>query len=284
MFWRKRTVLDESIESRAASSKQGLIDAAIGATNAAKDVTLQLKRSLDDTLHQLEVTSNLLSDALLTCDIHGKITSANQAAGKMFETDAKLMNGREIVDYFRADGKPVSFSYFLTLVNDQDLLINGRKTDAEQFNVECSITTLERSDGSTVLMFLVRDITTRVEIQKQLQLSEIKYRSAFENAYDGLMIVQNFHVVAVNPKAAKMVNRTTESIIATPALHYFAENFHEPFTISHEKYMNGCNKPLTLVTRCLGVDVMLHVTCMIWEGKPASLIGIKDVTSLTKKA
>lgn len=264
-------------------SRDALLDVAISTSIIAKEVTTRLKDQLDDTIEQLEITSNLLSDALIICDRDGNISSVNNAAATMFGTTTNKLLNTSITLLFRHNEAIQDFPVLLNLFYSNITNLKGKKYNSDTFHVECSVATMKRQDGSVINMILIKDVSTRVEIQKQLHVYDSRYREAFDNLYDALFIVKNFNIVAANRLASDFTGKTQDELNNIPILSFFGENMHNEFSKYHIKYMNNCTTPHTIFTRMLGKEVLVQITPMNWEGTISTLVGVKDISDIKEK-
>lgn len=62
------------------------------------------------------------------------------------------------------------------------------------------------------LVVVGRDITTRIEIEKELKESEIKYRALFEYANDAILILEGNYIIDCNKTAEEMFRYSKENI------------------------------------------------------------------------
>ncbi len=73
-------------------------------------------------------------------------------------------------------------------------------------------------DGDTYIWSVIQDISEVTNMYKRLESSELKFRSIFENANDGILILKENRFVELNQKAADLLNASNEYILnKTPA-------------------------------------------------------------------
>ncbi len=73
-------------------------------------------------------------------------------------------------------------------------------------------------NGEEYIWSVIQDISEVTSMYKRLESSELKFRSIFENANDGILIIKNNRFMELNQKAADLLNAHKEYILnKTPA-------------------------------------------------------------------
>lgn len=281
---------------RIRESQIALIDAATSTADLAQDVTLKLKDKLDDSIRQLESTTELINDALLICYSDGLIESTNQAAERMFGWAKPEMAGMNITHLFRMiGGAALDAETIWNVFNDpyfdrsdiEDPIehMRGKKKNGEVFWVDGNITRLEKVDGSSIIMLLVRDVTNSVTTRNQIKANETRYRSIFEQSFDGIFVVKNFHIVAANPAISRVLGYHPDSLVGKPLAEFLVSDSKKVFEHHHMERINGVMTPKNYVVKAtksdgLVVELMASSTGMKWEDVNASLITLKDLTEI----
>jgi PAS domain S-box-containing protein len=304
MWNRKKKEAQEDKElsrmNKVQDSQRILLEAATATADAAHDVTSRLKTRLDESLRQLESTAKLLSDALIICSSSGRIETFNPAAERIFGWAALDIIGHHINTLFRKIGEPaiscediieVFTAYHPTstdaLVDDPLENLRGKRKTGELFWIDGSVTRLDRMDGTTIAMLLVRDVTTRMELQNDLKLNESRYRSIFEQSFDGIIVVQNYHIVAANPAITRVLGYSSEYFVAKPLQDFFHKQSVKTLHDHHTARMNGDTAPKNYVVTGIkgngdAVELLVSSTLIKWETSNASLITLKDITEIRK--
>jgi len=304
MWNRKKKEAQEDKEllrmNKVQDSQRILLEAATATADAAHDVTSRLKTRLDESLRQLESTAKLLSDALIICAAGGRIETFNPAAERIFGWQAADIIGHHINTLFRKIGEPaVSCDDIINVFTSYhpsptDALadaplenLRGKRRSGELFWIDGSVTRLDRMDGSTIAMFLIRDVTTRMELQNDLKLNESRYRSIFEQSFDGIIVVQNYHIVAANPAITRVLGYSSEYFVAKPLQDFFHKQSVKTLNDHHTARMNGDNSPKNYVVTGIkgngdAVELLVSSTLIKWETTNASLITLKDITEIRK--
>jgi two-component system CheB/CheR fusion protein len=87
--------------------------------------------------------------------------------------------------------------------------IGGKK-----INVEI-ISNVYEVENQKVIQCLVRDITQRKQAEEKLTISETRYRSLFESAKDGILVLdaENGNIVEINPYLIEMLGYSKEELV-----------------------------------------------------------------------
>lgn len=278
-------------------SQLALLSAATSTANAAEDVTALLKSRLDDSLRQIEITAQLLSDALIVCHADGAIDSINTAGERIFGWKKHELQNRGIDQLFRdEDGSPLSGSEIMNKLffcNESDMengesieCVKGKRRNGDLFWVEVNISHVARADGSHITILVCRDATQRIETQRQLELNELRFRSMFEASLDGIFVVQNHYIMAANPAIAHMLGHDVECLVAQPLAQYVAPEHRAVVQKLHALRLTGDTTAKTYVIKLIKadgntVDVLVSSTAMQWDnGQIASLMMIKNIGDL----
>lgn len=120
-------------------------------------------------------------------------------------------------------------------------------------------------------------------IESALRESEEKYRSLVERANDGIVVVQDNLIKFANPQLSQLLGYSIEEVIGTPYTNYIAP---EELPLVKDRYtrrMRGESVPPRYETKLIRkdgtvVDVELNAGIAPYEGKPADLVFIRDIT------
>lgn len=121
------------------------------------------------------------------------------------------------------------------------------------------------------------------EGDSELQENESKYRLIFDNALEGIMIMQDGRVIFGNPMLSKITGYTLEELnsrIVTEFVH------PEDRAMVHDRYsrrLKGENVipeySFRLITKSGKTKwIYIKVTCVNWDNKPATLSFLSDIT------
>ena len=134
---------------------------------------------------------------------------------------------------------------------------------------------------SIVLMH--EDVTARVLAEKTLRESEEKYRLLIENATDAIFIAQAEVLKFANPKAEEMTEYCAEELTKIPFVELLHPEDREMVIERHLKRLKGEELPSVYSFRILnrsGKELLVELNAVLinWEGKPATLNFMRDIT------
>jgi PAS domain S-box-containing protein len=130
---------------------------------------------------------------------------------------------------------------------------------------------------------IVRDITERKRVEEVLRESEEKYRSLIANAMDAIFIAQDGLIKFPNPTALAMTGYSQEELTTLPFLTFIHPDDRDMVLDNHRRRLEGEEVPNTYPFRIInkkGEELwgQLNATLITWDGKPAVLCFIRDIT------
>jgi PAS domain S-box-containing protein len=164
-------------------------------------------------------------------------------------------------------------------------------------------TTLTRDDGTTIMVefgakriyfagrpavsVVMRDITKRKQIEEALRESEAKYREVVERANDVVAIVQDTIIKYINTHSLEMLGYPPKQMIGAPMTEYIYPDELQRLISRYEQRMAGEHVESIYETALLHrdgsrVDVELNIGLITYEGRPAELIIVRDITERRK--
>jgi PAS domain S-box-containing protein len=189
-------------------------DAIIGVRGICHDITYykeaeEMLRASDKKYRSLFEQA---SDAILLTDLRGNFVDANASLLNMlgYAREQLLgMNITEIIDPEDLKGRPVQLDALIAGSN----ILNERRMvarDGTIRDVEANVTRINQNN----LLAIVRDVTELRKAQRQTQISEAKFRGAFEYSAIGMTIVSlEGRWLRVNREFASMVGYTEEELL-----------------------------------------------------------------------
>ncbi len=245
-------------------SQHALLEAATQTADAANFVTNRLRSKLQDSLDQIESTARIISDALVICDAEGKIQAFNPAAEAMFSVDAKTTIGKFVGKLLKSnqplDGGEDVWSLLKQIDGAEDAHdLHGRR-GRKFFPLDVVHTRLDRTDGTAIVLMVMRDMTPN---QDGVKLKS--YRSIFESSFDGILVIKDGAIVAANPTATKLFGYNKDELLAAPIDALFPSDTNSEIVAA--KHRDGHR-----------MDMLFTTTSITWDGEAAALITVKDIS------
>ncbi|UCE17274.1 MAG: PAS domain S-box protein [Gemmatimonadota bacterium] len=134
---------------------------------------------------------------------------------------------------------------------------------------------------------LAVDITEQKLAEKSLRESEEKYRFLIENANEGIIVAQDGVVKLTNPKMSEILGYTPAELVSKPFVDFLHPDDRD---MVMEKYINklkGEETPSVYNLRTITKDgnirwLQNNGVKIKWEGKPATLKFLTDITERKK--
>ena len=140
------------------------------------------------------------------------------------------------------------------------------------------------TDHITNIILVHLDVTDRVLAEKALRESEKKYRLLIENANDAVYIFQDQVLTFANKKSEKMMGYAPEELAKMRFVEMVHPDDRERVRAWHSKRLSGEESPSLYSFRIIRksgeeLSVELNTVLISWEGRPATLNFLRDVTA-----
>ncbi|MBW2610597.1 MAG: PAS domain S-box protein, partial [Deltaproteobacteria bacterium] len=247
------------------------------------------RKRAEETLKTREQAIDSSINGINFTDLQGNFIYANNSFLKMwgFKTKDDLI-GRDISDLWAASNR---FQEALNEFQKKGSYVGeleAKKQDGTKFDVQLSATTVKGESGEPLfLMASFVDITQRNQAYKALRESEEKYRLLVENATDAIFIAQDEVSKFANPKTEEMTGYSAEELAKISFVDLIHPEDRDMVFERHLKRLKGEEIPSIYSFRILNrsgeeLSVELNATPIIWEGRPATLNFLRDITPQKK--
>jgi two-component system, cell cycle sensor histidine kinase and response regulator CckA len=264
----------------------------VGMWAVARDIS-DRKRA-DDALRESVDKYRLLFDAspiaILFSDPEGNVLAANRAMQEISGYAEEEMKGLNLrCTYARPEERELLVSALREKGRIRHHEIEAVRRDGTRFWVAVSIDMIDKKDGKFLVSTII-DISERKRAEEALRQSEEKYRLVVENATEAIFISQGGTMKFCNPSFWAMTGYSEEDLVP-PSRLWFPDlvppEEKEMALKNYRKRIKGekvsANLPYRLITKSgKELHIELNGVRTTWEGKPATLNFVRDVTERKK--
>jgi len=215
----------------------------------------------------------------------GRVTNVNPFLSELLGYAQHELTGKSLWDTVPFKDIDVSQADLRKLlrhdsVHFEKLPLAGR--DGRQIHVEfTSVSFL--AEQKKYIQCKVQDITEKALIAEKLRESEEKYRNVFDNALEGIIVVQDGILKLSNPRSSLKMEYTDEELTSRPFLDFVHQDdreFVKKLYLDELKGANDFDEAEFRVVDKSGNISTLEIRAIIidWEGKPAILGFLRDIT------
>lgn len=292
-----------SEELAASAMKAGATDYIIKSGKSLKEIpniaerairewqNLKARRHAEEVLQKkeriLETLLNAPNDTISLLDRDGKILNINQSGALRLGGTPDDLIGKNVYHVLPPDiagerrerinrvfetGQPAHF-------NDER---NGMVLHNDVYPV------LDKQDGSVEqVAIFASDITDQVKKAQALRESEEKFRTLVEEVPDFILVHRNGVILFVNHPATELTGYSTNEVIGRNITEFIIPEHRERIMTAIKKRMLGeYVEPydVTIVTKSgQHRQVVIRGECIMFEGSPASLNILTDITEIRVK-
>ncbi len=244
---------------------------------------IEAEQQLREKEEQYRSIFEATSDGLIIRDLNGFAVEANPAACKMHGYSYEEFIGLPRSAIVHPQSHAAVAAYIKTIQEGQTFLgqaFDVRK-DGSTFPVEVRGSTFMYL-GQPHMLTVLRDITDRVEAEKQLREKEEQYRAVFEATTDGLVILDpDAFYVEANPAMCSLFGYTHEELIGLQTSALTAPESLDILAESMEKIKGGERfqaEGLALRKNGTTFYAEAYLTPFTYQGKPHLLAATHDIT------
>jgi PAS domain S-box-containing protein/putative nucleotidyltransferase with HDIG domain len=150
--------------------------------------------------------------------------------------------------------------------------------------METSMALITDASGEIIGMLgTSRDISARRQAEQALRKSEEKYRLVVENAHEAIFITQDGFIKFANQNTSNMMLLKAEELLSTHFADFIYQDDKEYIIDRHQRRLKGETIGEVAEFRVIRGDgqvrwVELRAVLIEWEGQPAALNFITDIT------
>gem|GEM_PF-1328254 len=262
----------------------------IGALETLEDITDRKKAEI--ALQESEKNYRLLfdsaGDAIVLLDMKGKILNVNDKFLRLGGMSKEELMGKHFKDLNLISLKdlPKIMAHFASIIAGKNKLstvtIQNKKGEWKYLEVSSSIIS---HDGKKIgVLNIIHDVTSRKQAEENLQQSEEKYRLVVENAMEMILVAQDDVLKFVNQSTLNLLGYTQEELLSKPFMEFIHPDDRQKVLENYTARLKGVNtipiysfRVVTKQEKVRWVEIQaVHIS---WQGKPASLNFLRDITN-----
>jgi len=290
LSWYEKGILDENGKP-------------VGNIAIAIDVT-EVKKAREKLRESEEKYRNLFEnarDVILVSDLKGTVTSVNKAVEEYGFKKEDIV-GKNILEFVPEECRPKLLKKELVKiakgepVEGEVALVSPKGKRVAEYRSN----PIKKGKEVVGAQMILRDITERKEMEEKLrqyseQLEELvqertrelleserRYSVLVEEASDTVAILQDGKIVFVNKKGPEILGYSREEMTGLPFENLVDEKYRQLTRERYERRLRGEKVPSTYEIELVSkngerVPVELSATRITYQGRPASLILVRDI-------
>ena len=249
------------------------------------------RKQVEETLQlqemQLLAILEATGDGILAVDNAGRVIRANRRFADLWKIPSGLLE---------KGGDEALLTYVLDQLVDPEAFLEKvhklYESTTEDFNtilfkdgriMERSSCALLNEGVINGRVWSFRDITDRVQTEEALKESEEKHRNLFQNANEAIFVAQDGKLVFLNPMSVNLIGYSGEEVMSRSFIEFIHPDDRGMVIDRHIRRMKGEEIPHLYSFRIIHRDgnvkwVELNTVSISWEGKPATLNFMSDIT------
>jgi two-component system cell cycle sensor histidine kinase/response regulator CckA len=260
----------------------------------SRDVTEQkeAEKALRESEEKYRNILETMEEGYYQVDLAGNCTFFNEALCRNLGYSGDELMGMNYREYMPPETVNEIYAIYNEVyrtgapakVFDYDL----KRKDGSLRTHAISVSLLRNASGEPIgFRGISRDRTEQKEAEKALRESEEKYRLLVENAHEGIYIVQDGVVKFPNPRAEVLTGYAAEELAKMVFLDLVHPEDKGAFLERRQKNLEGGHLPNRYSFRILNkagetLWVELSTVLINWEGRPATLDFLRDITPQKK--
>lgn len=233
------------------------------------------------------------NDIFYTHDLEWNILSVNPAIESILGYDTEELIGQNILTAARSDLIPNIKRHLEAKLKNPDKKAGSielimRTKDGREKWFEINAILLYSPEGIPhAVQGIARDITDRKRAEQELQISEQKYRSIFENTNSAMGIIEEDNIITlVNGEFEKITGHTREEVEGTRTWMSFVDSDDLDRMMGyHESRMKGGDAPRNYEFRLICKNSErkhVYITVAFIDGTTQRVISMTDLTEQKK--
>lgn len=245
------------------------------------------EKALMAAADQWRLTFDAVPDPIWLLDKEHRILKLNRA-GSMFlgHHEGEVLGRRCFEVVHGTEFPPEDCPHVLSMSDGQ-----AHTAEQKALGRELLVSTAPVVDASGSLVgsvHVARDITELKRMQEAIRDSEKRYKLVVENAYDAIVVLQDGLIKFVNQRAAELAHSSPQDVQLRPFAEFVHPDDRKMVLDYYQARLRGEEVPPKYNLRVRGCSprdyrwVELRAVGITWEGRPATLNFLTDITERLK--
>jgi PAS domain S-box-containing protein len=240
---RQRLIALEAIDVEHQQAENALVER-IQQAEARQTVTAEISRLYDEARRERDFLQSIAensADAIVTTDMHGRITYFSPGTEEILGYRADEVLGRRIAAFYR--GGLQEAQHVMQMIHGKGRVKSYETSlltkDGHWVEINCSIALLRDAGGALVgTVGIFKDVNERKQAERALQESEEKYRHIINAAADAMISIDDQgRVCEFNHAAEKIFGFSKSELVDKPLTAIIPERFRDLHTGGLERFL-----------------------------------------------
>jgi two-component system, cell cycle sensor histidine kinase and response regulator CckA len=242
--------------------------------------------SLRESEEKYRILLSELPDPSFSFTPKGQYKYVNKAFAEGVGKPVEDIIGKSIWDIFpkeEADKRFASLSQVFNAGKEKVIEVRVPRTDGDRYYMT-TITPIKDMNEEMLSAFCSsKDITDRKRMEEALRESEEKYRILFENAGEGIFVIQDGNLVFLNPVTSQIIGYSCEELLGRSFIDFICPDDRDWVTGNYLRRIKGEDFQSRYTFRCLSRNgairwIEIGAVLIEWAGRPATLNFSTDIT------
>ena len=262
----------------------------VGLMGISRDITghkraEEARRAVDERYQQLV---QFAPTAIYEVDfLQNRFVSVNEALCMYTGYSREELLSMSSFDVLTDESKLIAADRFAKYLSGEKIpetvTLKIRKKDGQEFCALLNIRFISEGGRPRGAHVVAQDISDRVQAEEALRESEEKYRLVVENAMEAIFIAQDGRLKFVNQAATELFGYPERDFTSAPFTKFIHPEDSQLVLDRHVERLKGGKLPHVYPFRIVTEDgvvkwVELHAIIIPWQGNPATLNFLRDIT------
>jgi PAS domain S-box-containing protein len=252
------------------------------------DMALARRASESDINETLREFADNTNDLIYIVDVKGRIKYVNRQIMQIGGFTEKSFIGTDFISFLTPQSVAKAVELFKRQAKGEDV----GPFELDFVDRSGGVRTLELRErpvwrGGRIVEVhgIGRDVTDRKHAQDEATAAREQYRLLVENAVEGIAVTQDGVIKYANSTLMKLAGYAEGGLVGQPFAGFIHPDDREAVIEGHRQVVAGKNDPTPVTRLYLDRTGSVHVvenTSMpcTWEGRPAAIVLINDVTDI----